>query len=47
VRPAPGTWGQENKNGTELLLEQMGNKIAGYPVKLIVYDTGTNSTKTA
>jgi len=42
-----GVWGQQNKNGLEMLISQLPDgKLAGYPVKLTVYDTESNSTKT-
>src|SRR5690606_29555191 len=43
-----GVWGQEVERGLRLLLDQLPDgKLAGHPVELVVYDTETNSTKTA
>jgi branched-chain amino acid transport system substrate-binding protein len=45
---ATGVWGQQFEKGLRMLIEQLPNgKLAGYPVKLTVYDTETNSTRTA
>lgn len=45
---ATGVWGQQVEKGLKLLIEQLpGGKLAGHPVKLTVYDTETNTTKTA
>ena len=45
---ATGVWGQETERGLRMLLEQLPDgKLAGHPVELVVYDTETNSTKTA
>ena len=45
---ATGVWGQEFQKGLKLMLERLPDgKLAGHPVKLTVYDTETNSTKTA
>jgi branched-chain amino acid transport system substrate-binding protein len=45
---ATGVWGQQTEKGLRMLLDQLPNgRLAGYPVKLTVYDTETNSTRTA
>ena len=45
---ATGVWGQQFEKGLRMLIEQLPNgRLAGYPVKLTVYDTETNSTRTA
>lgn len=45
---ATGVWGQQTEKGLRLLLEQLPEgKLSGHPVKLTVYDTETNSTRTA
>jgi branched-chain amino acid transport system substrate-binding protein len=45
---ATGVWGQQFEKGMRLLLEQLpGQRLAGHPIKLTVYDTETNSSRTA
>ncbi len=45
---ATGVWGQQFEKGLRMMIEQLPNgRLAGYPVKLTVYDTETNSTRTA
>ena len=45
---ATGVWGQQFEKGMRLMLERLPDgKLAGYPVKLTIYDTESNSTKTA
>lgn len=45
---ATGVWGQQFEKGIKMLLEQLpGQMLAGHPIRLTVYDTETNSSRTA